>query len=265
LSSAPKNAAEAIALEPSICRSIPDTLEYSRIAGASIFPNKPLNRPKRPKVDRFFATLPSLVAVESAKANDEGRRGGIFTRELIGVYRNTPRAFVERVQENGQPVEVVTNRMLDELVKQAVEDAAFDVVPQAGQLPDAIVESVKDYMGRVERVSPEAAQWPSRVLHEWPARLDEWPARGGSEQGFDGLEANGKGCQGVLRRRRRSLRLQRKPLPPLGNWRPGRAVLRRSAQSIAPSACRRRSNSIPRRLRWSNSNLKPAFRSLAPA
>jgi hypothetical protein len=168
LSGAPDNAREAIGLEASVlaaresglnsvvfvsdaCRSIPGTLQDSRIDGGSIFPNRPLARATRPDVDRFFATLPSLVAVAAANANDAARRNGVFTREFRRAYRNPADKFVAKITEKGVSVEVVTNRSLKKLLQISVEDAVHEVAPKAGQLPDAIVESDDAYVGRVVR------------------------------------------------------------------------------------------------------------------
>jgi hypothetical protein len=168
LSGAPNNPSEAISVEASVmaaresglssvvfisdaCRSIPNGLQSSGVDGGSIFPNVPLNRGTRPEIDRLFATLPSLVAVEAALANDKARREGIFTREFMNSYRNTPSEFVVKLQEGGRLIEVVTNRKLKNLVRDLVEEAAFTEAPQSGQLPDFILESVEAYVGRVER------------------------------------------------------------------------------------------------------------------
>lgn len=53
--------------------------------------------------------------------------------------------------ENGQSIDVVTNRKLKALLRELVEDAAFTELPKAGQLPEFILESVQAYVGRVER------------------------------------------------------------------------------------------------------------------
>jgi hypothetical protein len=168
LSGAPNNANEAISVEASVmaaresglksvvfisdaCRSIPARMQDSRVDGGSIFPNLQLQRRTRPEIDRLFATLPSLVAVEAAKADDSARRGGIFTRELMNGYLDTPAAFVDKVSENGQLIEIVTNRKLKSLVSELVEDGAADELPKAGQSPEFILESVEAYVGRVER------------------------------------------------------------------------------------------------------------------
>ncbi|MDB5574915.1 MAG: hypothetical protein JWR80_91 [Bradyrhizobium sp.] len=168
LSGAPNNASEAISVEASVmaaresgltsivfisdaCRSIPSAMQSSRVDGGSIFPNLPLRRPTRPEIDRLFATLPSLVAVEAANADDKARRGGIFTREFIKGYYEPPSAFVDTVPENGSLIEVVTNRKLKDLVRDLIEDAASDEMPKAGQTPEFILESVQAYVGRVER------------------------------------------------------------------------------------------------------------------
>jgi hypothetical protein len=168
LSGAPNNPGEAISIEASVmaaresgltsvvfisdaCRSIPTGIQNNRVDGVSIFPNVPLNRRTRPEIDRLFATLPSLVAVEAVNANDKARREGIFTREFIKGYLDPPATFVDKVTVNGQLVEVVTNRKLKELVRELVEDAAFEELPKAGQLPEFILESVEAYVGRVER------------------------------------------------------------------------------------------------------------------
>ena len=168
LSGAPNNANEAISVEASVmaaresglksvvfisdaCRSIPARMQDSRVDGGSIFPNLQLQRRTRPEIDRLFATLPSLVAVEAAKADDSARRGGVFTRELMNGYLDTPAAFVDKVSENGQLIEIVTNRKLKNLVSELVEDAAADELPKAGQSPEFILESVEAYVGRVER------------------------------------------------------------------------------------------------------------------
>jgi hypothetical protein len=119
LSGAPDNSGEAISVEASVmaaresglasvvfisdaCRSIPNNLQSSRLDGSSIFPNRQLNRRTRPEVDRLFATLPSLVAVEAAKADDKARREGVFTREFILSYRNPPAALIEQRSEAGR-------------------------------------------------------------------------------------------------------------------------------------------------------------------
>jgi hypothetical protein len=168
LSGAPNNANEAISVEASVmaaresglesvvfisdaCRSIPARMQDSRVDGGSIFPNLQLKRRTRPEIDRLFATLPSLVAVEAAKADDSARRGGIFTRELMNGYLDTPSAFVDKVSENGQLIEIVTNRKLKKLVSELVEDAAADELAEAGQSPEFVLESVEAYVGRVER------------------------------------------------------------------------------------------------------------------
>jgi Caspase domain len=179
LSGAPNNPGEAISVEASVmasresglssvvfisdaCRSIPSGMPDSNVFGISIFPNEALNRQTRPEVDRLFATLPSLVAVEAAKADDKARRGGIFTREFMQSYHNPPRDLIERVPENGELVEVVTNRKLKDLVREMVEDAAFNEMPKAGQLPEFILESVQAYVGRVDRASLESFARPDR-------------------------------------------------------------------------------------------------------
>jgi hypothetical protein len=168
LSGAPNNPSEAISVEASVmasresgltsvvfisdaCRSIPSGMQNNRVEGGSIFPNEPLNRNTRPEVDRLFATLPSLVAVEAALANDKARREGVFTREFMKGYRDPPVTFVDKLAENGQLIEVVTNRKLKERVRELVEDAAFEEMPKAGQLPEFILESIQAYVGRVER------------------------------------------------------------------------------------------------------------------
>lgn len=168
LSGAPDNPSEAISVEASVmasresglssvvfisdaCRSIPAGLQNSRVDGGMIFPNRPLNRRIRPEVDRLFATLPSLVAVEAASADDKARREGIFTQKFMGGYRDPPPAIVEKLSEDGQLIEVITNRKLKDRVRELVEDAAFVEMPKAGQLPEFILESVQAYVGRVER------------------------------------------------------------------------------------------------------------------
>ena len=173
LSGAPTNPSEAISVEASVmaaresglksvvfisdaCRSIPAGLQNSRVDGGSIFPNGPLNRNTRPEIDRLFSTLPSLVAVEAAMANDKARHEGIFTREFMRSFRDPPASFVAQVIESGQAIEVVTNRKLKELVRELVEDVAFEVAPQSGQLPEFILESVDAYVGRVERTQGAA-------------------------------------------------------------------------------------------------------------
>jgi Caspase domain len=183
LSGAPDSPAEAISLEASVmaaresgltsvvfisdaCRSIPSGMPNINVFGTSIFPNKGLNSQTRPEVDRLFATLPSLVAVEAAQADDKARRGGVFTREFMQSYRDPPRDLIKSVAENGGFVEVVTNRKLKKLVRDMVEDAAFEVMPDAGQLPDFIVESDDAYVGRVERAPLENFSPPGRrALH----------------------------------------------------------------------------------------------------
>jgi hypothetical protein len=179
LSGAPNNPGEAISVEASVmasresgltsvvfisdsCRSVPSGMPDSNVFGISIFPNEALNRQTRPEVDRLFATLPSLVAVEAAKADDKARRGGIFTREFMQSYHNPPHDLIERVPENGELVEVVTNRKLKDLVREMVEDAAFGEMPKAGQLPEFILESVQAYVGRVDRASLESFARPDR-------------------------------------------------------------------------------------------------------
>jgi len=84
LSGAPNNASEAISVEASVmaaresglasvvfisdaCRSIPSGQQNNCLVGGSIFPNEALNRRTRPEIDRLFATLPSLVAVEMTR------------------------------------------------------------------------------------------------------------------------------------------------------------------------------------------------------
>jgi hypothetical protein len=189
LSGAPNNPGEAISVEASVmasresgltsvvfisdaCRSIPSGMPDSNVFGISIFPNEALNRQTRPEVDRLFATLPSLVAVEAAKADDKARRGGVFTREFMQSYHNPPHDLIERVPENGELVEVVTNRKLKDLVREMVEDAAFGEMPKAGQLPEFILESVQAYVGLVQRAPPDVG--PPADLENF-ARPDRRP------------------------------------------------------------------------------------------
>ena len=184
LSGAPDNPSEAISVEASImvaresglksvvfisdaCRSIPARMQDSRVDGGSIFPNRGLTKRTRPEIDRLFATLPSLVAVEAAKANDDARRGGVFTRELMRGYLDTPAAYVDKVSEDGRDIEIVTNRKLKKLVSEMVEDTAAGVVPEAGQSPEFILESVEAYIGRVERKPKLVAGFP----HDFSFRL----------------------------------------------------------------------------------------------
>lgn len=183
LSGAPNNPSEAISVEASVmaaresglksvvfisdaCRSIPARMQDSRVDGGSIFPNLGLKRRTRPEIDRLFATLPSLVAVEAAKADDAARRGGVFTHELMKGYLDTPAVYVDKISENGQAIEIVTNRKLKKLVSELVEDAAADEVAEAGQSPEFILESVEAYVGRVERKPKPAAD----ALHEFSFR-----------------------------------------------------------------------------------------------
>jgi hypothetical protein len=179
LSGAPDNPAEAISLEASVkaaresgltsvvfisdaCRSIPSGMPNINVFGISIFPNKGLNSQTRPDVDRLLATLPSLVAVEAAQADDKARRGGIFTRKFMQSYRDPPGNLIDTVAGN----DVITNRKLKKLIRDMVEDAAFEVMPNAGQLPDFIVESDDAYVGRVERAPLENFSPPGRrALH----------------------------------------------------------------------------------------------------
>ncbi len=203
LSGAPNNPSEAISVEVSVmaaresglqsvvfisdaCRSIPAGMQSSRVDGGSIFPNKQLDRNTRPEIDRVFATLPSLVAVEAALADDKARREGIFTREFMRSFRDPPAALIEQVSENGQSIEVVTNRKLKELLRELVEDAAFTEMPKAGQLPEFILESVQAYVGRVER-APEGPD----IKFAWPGDLG----------GTDTLRSTRRGPSGPRRRR----------------------------------------------------------------
>jgi hypothetical protein len=196
LSGAPNNPSEAISVEASMsaaresgltnvvfisdaCRSIPNGLQSSNVDGGSIFPNTTLNRGTRPEIDRLFATLPSLVAVEAALANDKARREGIFTREFMNSYRDTPREFVETIQENGRPIEVVTNRKLKKLLPNLVEEVAFSEAAQSGQLPDFIVESVDAYVGRVERSEAVGRMRPSILVEIGPEISPEASVRRG--------------------------------------------------------------------------------------
>jgi len=193
LSGAPNNASEAISVEASVmaaresgltsvvfisdaCRSIPSGMQSSRVDGGSIFPNLPLRRPTRPEIDRLFATLPSLVAVEAANADDKARSGGIFTREFMKGYYEPPSAFVDKVPENGSLIEVVTNRKLRDLVRDLIEDAASDEMPKAGQTPEFILESVQAYVGRVERA-------PKSLIVELDCDLPELGSMTGLDKG----------------------------------------------------------------------------------
>ena len=199
LSGAPDNAGEAISVEASVmaaresglksvvlisdaCRSIPSGLQSNRVDGLSIFPNRPLNRATRPEIDRLFATLPSLVAVEAAKADDDARRGGVFTRELMRGYRDTPAAYIDKISENGEVIEVVTNRKMKNLVRDLVEDAAFEAMPQAAQLPEFILESVDAYVARVTRAD-KAVDDASRTLEGMFPDLPELSGKIGSVLG----------------------------------------------------------------------------------
>lgn len=167
LSGAPEDDAEAISIDASVvlaresglgsvvfisdaCRSIAKEMQSGRVFGRSVFPNLPLNAATRPDIDRLFATLPSRVAVEAAEATDKARRGGVFTREFMKCYLDPPAEIVQRVPKETGP-EVVTNRKLKGRIRVLVEDAAFNELPQAGQLPEFILESEDAYVGRVER------------------------------------------------------------------------------------------------------------------
>ena len=70
-------------------------------------------------------------------------------------YRDPPPAFIDEISENGQKIEVVTNRKLKGLISELIEDAASEEMPKAGQAPEFILESVNAYVGRVERVKLE--------------------------------------------------------------------------------------------------------------
>jgi Caspase domain len=203
LSGAPDNPGEAISVEASVmaaresgltsvvfisdaCRSIPNNLQSSRLDGNSIFPNRQLNRRTRPEVDRLFATLPSLVAVEAAKADDNARREGVFTREFMLSYRDPPATLIEQRMEAGQSFEIVTNRKLKDLVRTLVEGAAFAAAPQSAQLPEFILESVDAYVGRVERAQSQTGQMPRLPLPDIGTSLGkEIKELRGRIEGFD--------------------------------------------------------------------------------
>src|SRR5260370_23320671 len=70
--------------------------------------------------------------------------------------RDPPAALSGQVSEAGQEIGVVTTRKLKDLLRELVEDAAFEEMPTAGQLPEFILESVQAYVGRVER-APKGA------------------------------------------------------------------------------------------------------------
>lgn len=212
LSGAPEDDGEAISVEASVmaaresglgsvvfisdaCRSIAKDLQSSRVDGRSIFPISQLNAVTRPDIDRLFATLPSRVAVEAADATDKARRGGVFTREFMKSYVDPPADIVQRVPKDTGP-EVVTNRKLKGRIRVLVEDAVFNELPQAGQLPEFILESEEAYVGRVERKDeiltlniPETKEIATELAKVFKNSLSHFgfpdfrsPARGGTRR-----------------------------------------------------------------------------------
>jgi len=118
-------------------------------------------RPGR-RVDRLFATLPSLVAVEAAKADDKARRGGIFTREFMQSYHNPPHDLIDACRKTAN------SWRWSPTASSRTWSARWSKTPHSvkcrrqGNCRNLILESVQAYVGRVDRASLESFARPDR-------------------------------------------------------------------------------------------------------
>jgi hypothetical protein len=162
LSEAPANSSEAINVEAGIlasresgtknvifisdtCRSTPDSLRSSRVQGYDVFPNLDVARPRRPDIDRFFATQPGRRAEEVPVSESAQEFEGIYTTTFMDAFKATNDEMVRTVDG----IKVVPNRMLKAYLATEVPRRAQARSIRLNQKPESIVESDEQvYIGR---------------------------------------------------------------------------------------------------------------------
>jgi hypothetical protein len=166
LSGAPRNPNEAVVLEenvrlargagiPSVvfisdaCRSTVASLQAQRVRGGVIFPGDPPAADTDVRVDRFFATEIGDAAFEIPVVNGQSTYEAVYTQCFRKAFNSPPPEMRRTVTLAGKPIEVVPNRRLVALLRDAVPTALKGKSVKA-QRPDAHIESDDDvFIGRV--------------------------------------------------------------------------------------------------------------------
>ena len=131
LSGAPDNPAEAICVRENIelakesgtnnvvfisdaCRSVPQNFRASNVKGSWIFPNLRVSQGTRPKIDKFYATLPSDPALEMKIDENAMESAGVFTYCFLQAFKEPYPDMIRQIESEGRKIQVVPNRRLEE-------------------------------------------------------------------------------------------------------------------------------------------------------
>ncbi len=163
LSGAPTNPNEAISLAESTylakqcgiphvifisdaCRSTPESLGVSQVNGGFMFPTSGGSL-EAGSVDRFWATLPGLPALEVPLPQSVGRFHGIFTTCFLDAYK---RPYPQMVLTLSDGTRVIPNRRLKGFLIREVQAMAQAASIALIQTPDVdIVCEDGAYIGKV--------------------------------------------------------------------------------------------------------------------
>lgn len=122
------------------CRSCVSGPPLSGVIGGGIFENRTLVD-QRSEVDVFYATRPGDPSYEIPLQDAVKRYDGIFTRKLLDTVKNPTKDIVDRIDEDGKLIDVISSRSLKPKLQTDVPAAAaaFDV--RLRQVPELQVET----------------------------------------------------------------------------------------------------------------------------
>jgi hypothetical protein len=141
------------------CRSIPNTTQQMKVRGSIVFPNDEVPR-SRAKVDKFMAAATGRPAYEIPIAAG-GTKESTFTHCFLKAFKYPDLDMISKVTEDGEEIEVVPNRRLEEYLRREVRDLLAKINVQLDQTPDAEVLSDDDvYLGRAHLSAVAAERSP---------------------------------------------------------------------------------------------------------
>ncbi|WP_425844437.1 hypothetical protein [Agrococcus sp. TSP3-2-1] len=170
LSKAPRRAHEAVNVTGSValalqrrgkhivfvsdaCRTLPSTIDVSRVSGSPVFPND--RHPQSDaRVDEYYACLVGAPAYEVPSSDGSGY-AALFTRAFADALRGNPPVFVSKSARHGRVVR--SGRLRKHLPDRMIELLdEFDIALDKSQVPHARVSSTSTWISKLPQSDADA-------------------------------------------------------------------------------------------------------------
>lgn len=132
------------------CRTAADTIQAQNVEGGIVFPN--VDRAVPPAtLDRFYAAMPGHPAQEVTVVGETaGVYNAIYTDCMLYALQGKVASLIERLDENGVAIGIVTPRSLGDFLEAEVPKRVAKLRLKKAQDPDSQVESVfPTYLARL--------------------------------------------------------------------------------------------------------------------